>query len=61
MAEVESEVKPDCVADGLGRESVAFISIHPEIVVSQGDLIWQYLVSTTERGLFSDSPGAPLH
>lgn len=50
MAEVESEVKPDCLADDAGRESVALIIINPEIVVSQGDLIWQHLVSTTGSG-----------
>ena len=51
MSVVESEVKPDYLADDAGRESVALIIINPEIVVSQGDLIWQHLVSTTGSGL----------
>jgi hypothetical protein len=32
VAEVEAIVQPDCIADDIGRESVTFVSIHPEII-----------------------------
>jgi hypothetical protein len=32
VAEVEAIVQPDCIANDIGRESVAFVGIHPEII-----------------------------
>ena len=32
VAEVEPEVEPDCVGNNIGRESVAFVSIHLPIL-----------------------------
>ena len=51
MAEIETIVKQDCVADDVGRESVTLICIYPEIV-SQGPLIWQYRNICCELLLF---------
>jgi hypothetical protein len=36
VAEIESMVEPDCIADDIGREPVAFISIHWAIVSIAG-------------------------
>jgi hypothetical protein len=41
VAQIEAIVEPDGVGDDIGRESVSFIGIHPEIV-SQAELTWQY-------------------
>jgi hypothetical protein len=32
VAEVESVIQPDSVADDIGWESVSFVGIHPEII-----------------------------
>ena len=42
MAQIESIVQPNCIADDVWRESVTLIGIHSGIV-SQAQLIWQYL------------------
>jgi hypothetical protein len=36
VAEVESVVEPDCLADDIWRESVPFVSIHPPIPANLG-------------------------
>ena len=41
MTEIESVVEPNGVADDIGRESVAFVSIHPQII-DQWQLTCQY-------------------
>ena len=42
MAQIEAIIEPDSIGNYVGRESVAFVSIHAGIV-SQTKLIWQYL------------------
>jgi hypothetical protein len=34
VAKIESVIQPDCVTDVIGRESVAFICIHPPVLAS---------------------------
>jgi hypothetical protein len=41
VAEVKAIAHPDCIADDIGRESVAFVGIHPEIIHFR-DLSCQY-------------------
>jgi hypothetical protein len=57
MTKVEAVIEPDCVADDIGWESVALICIHTGIV-SQTELIWQYLDYSQEgAGFFKRSGG----
>jgi hypothetical protein len=55
VAEIESVVQPDRIADYIRRKSMAFICIHPRIV-SQDELSWQYPYlppnSTPKDGLY---------
>jgi hypothetical protein len=32
VTQIEAIVEPDCVADDIRRESLAFVGIHPEII-----------------------------
>ena len=41
VAEIESVVEPDGALDDLGRESGAFVDIHPR-TIRHGQLSWQY-------------------
>ena len=42
VAEAESEVEPDDVADDIGWETVAFINVHMPILAEISDLTCQY-------------------
>jgi hypothetical protein len=41
VTEIESVVEPNGVADDIGRESVVFVSVHPQII-DQWQLTGQY-------------------
>ncbi len=56
VAEIESVVQPDRIADYIRRKSMAFICIHPRIV-SQDELSWQYLGKRYFPELGCSSPG----
>jgi hypothetical protein len=47
MAEIETIVEPDCVADDLRWESMALVGIHPPSLPVSGSL----LASTTRKAV----------
>jgi len=61
MTEIESEVEPNGVADDIERESVAFVSVHPQII-DQWQLTCQYQrnLSISQVRKFHDGLNIPL-
>ena len=60
MAQIESIVQPNCIADDVWRESVTLIGIHSGIV-SQAQLIWQYpVLARVWEVMGKDRPALPL-
>ena len=44
MAEIEAIVEPDGIADDIGRESVAFVCVHPPILSISASLVGSNLM-----------------
>jgi hypothetical protein len=55
VTEIESVVEPNGLANDFGRESMAFVSVHPQII-DQWQLTCQYPQLRLQRLLFSYWP-----